>query len=174
MDEDKEKKQNTEIENNGNGRKSDSGEYEECKRTRDEYLDGWKRAKADFINYKKEEAARVESLVKFANESLLFELLPVLDSFDSGIECLDGHEGARKGMKLIRMQLLDVLKQFGLEFIDAPPGTDFTPLWHEVVEEVESDEKSGTVLEEAKRGYVLNGKVIRPAKVRIAKTKNKK
>jgi molecular chaperone GrpE (heat shock protein) len=64
---------------------------------RDEYLDGWRRSKADFINYKKEEAKRIEEVVSFGNISIIKELLAVLDSFDLASGAFTHDEQARKG-----------------------------------------------------------------------------
>lgn len=142
---------------------------DECQKQCGEYLEGWKRAKADFINYKNDEAVRMENIVKFGNESFLYDLLSVLDSLDVGIMTLEKDTDAHKGMKLIHMQLEDVMKRHGLELINAPPGTKFNPAYHEAIEEIESDMPEGTIAEEVKRGYALHGKVIRPSKVKIAK-----
>ncbi len=137
---------------------------------RDEYLDGWKRAKADFINYKKEEAERFKIFAKFSNEGLIQELLGVLDSFDLGLTILEEDETAKKGMLLIRNQLEDLLRKYGLEKINASTGLVFQPLEHEAVGEVESDKPAGTIAEEIEKGYILNGKVIRPARVKLSKS----
>ncbi len=140
-----------------------------CKKQCDEYLDGWKRAKADFINYKNDETARMQGLLKFGNESLLYDVLPVFDSFDMGMAVLKEDAEARKGMNLIRTQLEDVMKRHGLEPIEAPPGTPFDPARHEAIGEMASDIPEGMIAEETKRGYALHGKILRPAKVKIAK-----
>ena len=141
----------------------------ECEKQRDEYLDGWKRAKADFINYKKDEAERFTALAKFSNESLVLELLSVLDSFDLGLTILKNHEPVQKGMFLIKNQLEDLLKKYGLEKIVVTIGWPFEPVKHEAVAEIESSETAGTVAEEIEKGYTLNGKVIRPARVKLSK-----
>lgn len=138
-------------------------ELERCKRERSEYLAGWQRAKADFINYKKEEESRKAEIIKFSNEVLIKELLQILDSFDLAFESTQD-----KGVFLIRSQLFDVLKNYGLSEIRAE-GEKFSPAFHEAVDEVESDKESGTVIEVVRRGYMLYEKVIRPARVKVAK-----
>lgn len=75
-----------------------------CEEEREEYLNGWKRAKADFINYKKEEAERFVQFAKMANETLVSELLVILDSFNLGLTVLKNDEPAEKGMRLIKSQ----------------------------------------------------------------------
>ncbi len=144
---------------------------EEIEKQRDEYLDGWKRAKADFLNYKKEETERISQMIKFANESLLYDLIAVLDSFELGLATLEEHKEAYKGMSLVKMQMEDILKRFGLESVSASPGTKFNTVNHEAIGEIESDGEPGLIGEEIKKGFVLNGKVIRPAKVKITKQK---
>lgn len=146
---------------------------EELKRIeaeRREYLDGWQRAKADLANYKKDEAKRFEEFVKFAAEGLIAEAVQVLDSFDLAL----GHEmpkDVEKGIVLIRSQLEDILRRRGLEAI-AAIGQKFNPALHEAIAEVEADGEEGMVAEELQKGYTLNGKVVRPARVKISKTKS--
>lgn len=142
---------------------------EDLNKERDEYLDGWKRAKADLANYKKEEAKRFIEMARFASEDLIREMLTILDSFDLGMAALEKDGKAEKGMYLIRAQLEDVLRKRGLERVDVSIGQPFDPSLQEAVAEVESDKPSGAVIEEVERGYLLNGKLIRPARVKIAK-----
>jgi molecular chaperone GrpE len=147
-------------------------ELDVCKKKCEEYLEGWKRAKADFINYKKEEIGRVSELMKFSNESILSDLITVLDSFHLGIS-LGNDETAKKGMELIKTQMEDVLKRYGLEKISVARGSPFDPKMHEAVDEIESEYPEGMIAEELEKGYTLSGKVIRPIKVKLSKTKNK-
>ncbi len=146
-------------------------ELSKCQKERDEYLDGWKRARADLANYKKDEMKRLESVVKFANEALIIELIRVLDSFDLAIVALGNEEGAKsqKGLFMIRQQLEDALRQNGLERIIIGVGQPFDPALEEAIAQVESDKPAGTVIEEVGRGYLLYGKLIRPARVKVAK-----
>ncbi len=168
-------------------------ELSKCQKERDEYLDGWKRARADLANYKKDEMKRLESVVKFANEALIIELIKVLDSFDLAIVALasqtntddtptgtekNPHESVpspfesaknQKGLFLIRQQLEDALRQNGLERIIIGVGQSFDPALEEAVAQVESDKPAGTVIEEIEKGYLLNGKLIRPVRVKVAK-----
>ena len=141
----------------------------QCQKERDEYLDGWKRAKADLINYKKDETKRFEDVVRFANESFIHELISVLDSFDLALISLASDEKTQKGLYLIRQQLEDILRQSGLEKISISPGDKFNPALAEAIAEAESDKPSGSIVEEVEKGYLLNGKIIRPARVKIAK-----
>ncbi|KKT22810.1 nucleotide exchange factor GrpE [Candidatus Wolfebacteria bacterium GWA1_42_9] len=144
-------------------------ESDKLAKERDEYLDGWKRTKADLINYKKDEAKRFEALVRFANEQIIRDLIVVLDSFDLSIASLGGESKAEKGIYLIRSQLEDALKSYGLERLSVSVGQNFDPSVHDAVVSVESDKPSGTIVEEVEKGYMLNGKLIRPARVKVAK-----
>jgi len=146
-------------------------ELSKCQKERDEYLDGWKRAKADLINYKKDEAKRFEVVIKFSNEGLIRDLVSVLDSFDLALIALENGADSKKekGLYLIRQQLKDILKQNGLERIIVFIGQPFDPSLQEAIAELESDKPSGIIIEEVERGYLLNGKLIRPARVKVAK-----
>ncbi|MFH0806775.1 MAG: nucleotide exchange factor GrpE [Candidatus Brennerbacteria bacterium] len=141
----------------------------ECERVRDEYLDGWKRAKADFANYKKDEEVRATTLVKFANEIVLSDLLHVLDSFDLGLATVSETDPARKGMELIRGQLEEALRRHGVERIQVRPGDAFDPARHEAIGEIAAGVPPGTIVEEGGAGYLLNGKLVRPVRVKLSK-----
>ena len=146
-------------------------ELPRCEKERDEYLDGWKRAKADLANYKKDEAKRFEFFAKFSQEALIQELINVLDSFDlaSISEEVRSDSKTQKGLYLIRQQLEDILRKNGLERIIISVGSQFNPAREEAIASIESDKPSGAILEEVERGYLLNGKLVRPARVKISK-----
>lgn len=147
-------------------------ELEKLEQQRDEYLDGWKRAKADLINYKKDEFKRLEEMVRFANEDLIHDLLSVIDSFDLAVAAMEKSGEVEKGVYLIKSQLEDVLRRRGLERIEASKGTEFDPNVHEAVAALETEtEVDNIVAEEIEAGYRLNGKVIRAAKVKVYKQK---
>lgn len=141
---------------------------------RDEYLAGWQRAKADLINYKKDEAKRFDGFLKFSNEAMIRDLINVLDSFDLALASLEEDKAqgkAEKGVYLIRAQLEDAMKKYGLERLLVSVGERFDPALQESVAAVESDKPDGTVAEEVERGYTLNGKLIRPARVKVSRRK---
>ena len=139
-----------------------------------EYLDGWQRAKADFINARKQDEEGRKDFLKFANEALIGDLIPVLDSFDMAMANKTAWESApkewRMGVEYIYQQLLSVLSQRGLEQFD-PKGKAFDPAHHEAVDTIETTEQSddGKVLDVLQKGYSLNGKPIRGAKVKVGK-----
>lgn len=168
------KKEEKEIEETGDGISNEVDNEitsSDCEKQRDEYLDGWKRAKADLINYKKDENKRFESIVKFANEAIVKDLIIVLDSFDLALATLEGDEESKtqKGLYLIRQQLEDIMRLSGLERVIISVGQPFDPNLQEAVASIESDKPSGTIIEEIERGYSLHGKIIRPARVKVSK-----
>ena len=142
----------------------------ECQKQSEEYLNGWKRAKADFINLKKDEDKRFEEVMKYGNSELVKELIDVLDSFDLATDL-------PKGALLIRQQIEEILKKQGLERIpiqivsSGGIAQQADPNFHEVIEEIESTEPPNTILEEIVKGYTLYGRVVRPTKIKVAKEK---
>ncbi|MBU6141990.1 nucleotide exchange factor GrpE [Patescibacteria group bacterium] len=172
MNNDEPIKQNTEEQelapqvNESNGSASSpQADLEKVEQERDEYLNGWKRAKADFINYQKDETKRLRDAIGYGSENMMRDLIPVLDSF--ALAAMAGKDD--EGMKAIQSQLKDVLKRHGLEKMAVSPGDAFDVTVHESLGEMESDKPSGTVAAEVEAGYLLNGKVIRPARVKLAK-----
>lgn len=156
-----------------------SSDFEEIKQKSEEYLNGWKRERADFLNYKKDEMERMGALVKYANEELILKILPILDNINRAEQELPkglkmGQEGSKeaiewtRGFMQIKSQLSDFLKREGIEPIEVV-GKPFDPNTMESVGEMEGEGESGIVVEELERGYTMHGKLIRPAKVKISK-----
>lgn len=142
------------------------------------YLQEWQKARAELINYKKEEEERMAKITKFANERMIKQLLAILDSFDLAIQSLETNapseekEKYLKGIYLIKNQLEDVMKKEGLEEISVEKGKAPDLTCQEIVTEVESSQyPPGTIAEIFQKGYRFYGKIIRP--VRIAVVKNK-
>jgi len=136
---------------------------EDLEKKCEEYLNGWKRERADFLNYKKEETERINSLAKFANEEIILKLLPVLDNFYLAEAHLPNGDDFKNGFVQIKKQLEDFLKKEGIEPIQVL-GKNFDP---NTMESVDGDGE--TVSEEVQRGYTLHDKLIRPAKVKLSK-----
>lgn len=142
---------------------------EELKNKAEEYLNGWKRERADFLNYKKDEMERIGNLIKYANEEIILNLLPVLDNVSLAEVHLKD-----EGISQIKKQFLDLLKKEGVEPIKTIGGK-FDPNTMEAVGEAEGAERSRStvesdiVVEEVQSGYKLNGKIIRVAKVKVTK-----
>ena len=129
-----------------------------CEQERDEYLNGWKRAKADLVNAKKEWEEQMKDLSDYAKIEFIKQFLPVLDALDGSKEI----EGWQEVKKLV----VDILKKNGVEEIQAL-GQEFDPEYHETV--AESEGEANKILEVLQKGYTLKSRVIRPAKVKIGK-----
>jgi molecular chaperone GrpE len=147
-------------------------QLKECQKLKEEYLAGWQRARADLLNYKKEEIERIEELLKHACQGFILKILPILDNFCL-IEKKLSDEAIKdeniKGLLQIKTQLQDFLKRQGVEEIKCLGGK-FNPEFQEVVEEIDTkDKESGIVVEEIQKGYKIHNKVLRPAKVRVSK-----
>ncbi len=141
----------------------------QCRELKDEYLHGWQRAKADLINARKEDERRNQEFAKWANAYLISDLLPVLDSFNLALTS-EKESNFSKGINLIKMQLEDALKKYGLEPIKSI-GEKINLQFHELVAETQSEKEEGIIVEEVQKGYLLNGKVLRPARVKVSKNK---
>jgi len=141
-------------------------ELESARRERDEYLDSMRRMKAEMENSRKRQERERARIVQLASEKLVRELLPVLDNLERALEA----EGdIYEGVRATRDQLLAALEREGLVPV-ASDGESFDPAVHEAVMGQPSDEhEENTVIQTLERGYVLNGKPIRPAKVIVAK-----
>lgn len=148
-------------------------ELEKCQAQAEEYLAGWKRAKADLVNSQKDEAKRFEEVIKFANKEFMKDAIVVLDSFDLALsaEASAKEDRVYKGMIIIKNQLADVLKKHGLEQIKVSAGMPFDAVYHEALMEISSESPPGTIVEEIEKGYTLHGRVVRPSRVKISKDK---
>ena len=141
-------------------------EFEAVVGERDQYLDSLRRLKAEFDNSRKRQERERNRILESASEKLVQELLPVLDNLDRALES----EGdIRGGVQATREQLAEVLVNEGLLPV-ASDGQPFDPNVHEaVMGQPSEDHEEGTVLQTFQRGYLLNGRAIRPAKVVVAK-----
>jgi molecular chaperone GrpE len=139
----------------------------------EEYLNGWKRERADFINYKKDEMERIGSLIKYSTEELLLKVLPILDHFNIAELHLTGEDKKNShisGLLQIKQQMEEFLKSSGVEEVKAEIGNKFDPNIHEALEEVVAkDKESGIIIDVVSKGYVSNGHLLRPSKVKISK-----
>jgi len=150
-------------------------ELEEKNNLCKEYLNHLVRLKAEFENYKKRAERERQEYVKFANEQLLLQVLPVFNTLKLALENARQLKDAKliQGMEMIFKSLEGILLKNGLSKIESK-GKAFDPHMHEAVEFEESDKfPENTVLEEIKEGYVLNGKVVCPATVKISKKPGK-
>jgi molecular chaperone GrpE len=130
------------------------------------------RAQAEMENLRKRTARDVESAHKYALEKFIHELLPIMDSLSLGITAAEGAEHVdelREGMDLTLKMFISAMDKFGVITID-PQGEKFNPEHHEAVsmQELEGTE-SGTIVTVMQKGYELNGRLVRPAMVVVAK-----
>lgn len=147
-------------------------ELVEAEKQAKEYLAGWQRAKADYVNYRKRTEENRLELMKFCNTDLILQILPVIDNFDYALNSTPDNLKTEKwvaGIIAIQDQLLGVLRENGVIEIETE-GKRFDPNFHEAIEHVKNKQfKPGEIIEEVARGFKLNDKVIRAAKVKVQK-----
>lgn len=145
-------------------------ELEKLKAEKEELMQTMIRRQADFENFKKRtERDRIEE-GRRGVERMVTDLIPVMDAFDRALQGHDdpAYEEYRKGVTLIRKQLWDAIARHGVQRIEAA-GKMFDPHQHQAIERLESDEyPDGSVVAVFQDGYLFNGKVLRPAIVRVA------
>ena len=129
------------------------------------------RLTADFDNFRKRAQRDKDEARQFANQGLLEKLLPVLDNFEMALTAVkDADPSVRDGVQMILDQLLSVLKESGVEPVDAL-GQPFDPNLHEALSQEETtDAEEGTVVQQVQCGYKLNDRLVRPARVVVAKS----
>lgn len=144
----------------------------ELEALREKYL----RLSADFDNYKKRLAKEKQEILDFGNAQRLKELLFVLDNIERAIELSEESHGEKTdfvafldGIKLVHAQFLSGLGNFGVTEIDSGKGTVFDPSYHEAVYKEHSETyESGTIISEVQKGYLLNGRLLRPSMVSVS------
>jgi len=157
-------------------------EFEKFKKEKEEYLKGWQRERANFINYKKDEKERFKEVVRFSNERIVKSLIAILDGFDLAIESFlkqgkdkKENDDYLKGIYLIKSQLKDILEKEGVNEIKVKIGETLNPVFHEVVAMAENKKFApDTIIKILEKGYILNNKVIRPCRVIVAKENTNK
>ncbi len=152
-------------------------ELEEKSERADEFLSSLQRVSAEFENYKKRVEKEKAEWVKFANESLILDLMVSIDNFERALKAANEdkeYESLRKGTEMIYKEIMSILIKNGLEEIKAL-GENFDPYKHEAIEQIiEEDCEDGAIVEEYQKGYTLHSKVIRPSKVKVVKSKSDK
>lgn len=139
----------------------------------EENLNGWKRAKADYLNLQKETEKRQQELIQFANAGLILQILPINDHFKLAFSHLPEikDEEMKKwveGIEHIKKQIQGVLSTYGIEEIKTV-GEKFNPEFHEAVEKKkEQGKEKDVIIKEVKPGYLMHGKVLEAAKVVVA------
>lgn len=147
-------------------------ELEEVRSKADEYLDGWQRARAEFANYKKRIEREREQIHQEASGMVIRRFLDVLDDLERALKNRPQEgEGAEwaAGIELIYRKLLSTLEAEGVTPMEAE-GEDFDPNLHEAIsQEPSKDHESGEIIEVVQNGYLLGDRVLRPARVRVAR-----
>jgi molecular chaperone GrpE len=135
---------------------------------RDEAIDRWKRAAADFDNFRKRATRERAEYVTLANERLVKELLPILDDLERALVAATEHQEAalEDGVRLVHQSLENLLARQGLAEIDA--AGMFDPHVHEALLSQPSDAAEGSVIDVVQKGYTLGDRVVRPARVVVA------
>lgn len=136
----------------------------------EEYLEGWKRAKADYLNLKKESAKREEEIVKFANANVMLELLPIYDHLKLALKHVPTEQRPHqweKGIEHIAQEFKTLLENIGINEVKTI-GTQFDPQVHEAVAKEKVEGKpQGEIIDEVQPGYTYYGKTLQAAKVKI-------
>jgi molecular chaperone GrpE len=140
----------------------------EAKNNWDKFL----RERADLENYRKRVQREKEEILKYGNESLMLEILPVIDNMERALSHASeepNNEAIIEGIRLTHAMLLAVLKKFGVTPIDTEKGCPFDPAFHQAMHQVaSSDFPLNTVVDELQRGYMINERLLRPAMVSVA------
>lgn len=131
----------------------------------DKYL----RAAAEFDNFRRRSISEKTNWIKYANERLILELCDVLDNFERAVEQQENDEpkAFRKGIEMIYKQLSELLKKENVIKIDAL-HKEFNPLFHEALARIPSDKEENLVVAIIQNGYLMNDKLIRPARVAVS------
>jgi molecular chaperone GrpE len=152
---------------------------EELKKTqveRGEYLDGWQRSRADYLNLKKDSDARHAALSKHAKLAIIESFFPLYDSFELAFANKEAWmcapENWRQGVEYIFQQLKTIFQHNGVEEIN-PLGEKFDHTKHHSIAtvEVEDETKDGVIMEVAKKGFEAHGQILRPAQVKVGEFK---
>ncbi|WP_298273257.1 nucleotide exchange factor GrpE [Geobacter sp.] len=132
--------------------------------------DKFVRERADLENYRKRTQKEKEELLRYGNESLVTELLPIVDSMERALTHANEESlsAVIEGVKMTHGMLVAALKKFGVAAVETEKGTPFDPAFHQAMCQVEDDDlPPNTVAEVFQKGYLLNERLIRPAMVSV-------
>ena len=152
--------------------------FEAKEKEAEENYDRLLRLSAEFENYKKRSSREIEEFRKFANQSLIKEMLSVVDNLELAMNSTNGHKAIDKdllqGLEMTHREILKVFEKFNVKPIDAK-GQPFDPTFHEaVMQEETNDYAKNTVINEMQRGYMIHDRLLRPSMVVVAKPKEEK
>lgn len=146
----------------------------ECQKEKTEYLDGWQRTKADFINFKKRSEENKKDFARYASEDIIMQLLPLVDNFEQAFKNKEIWESVdsnwRKGVEMIYNQLINILKDNNVTEVESL-GNKFDPQLHECIETIEVEDKKDDdkILEVIQKGYKIGNKIIRHPNVKVGR-----
>ncbi|MFW6020299.1 MAG: nucleotide exchange factor GrpE [Bacteroidales bacterium] len=163
--------QSREEEQNKNKEQTEKTPEEAWENKYNELSDQHLRLFSEFDNYRKRTMREKSDLIKSASADLIKEMLPLIDDMERALKNIpEEQEDARKGMELIRDKFLKILKQQGLKEMDSK-GKEFNTDYHEAVTQIPAPEEDmkGKVVDVVEKGYILNDKVLRFAKVVVGK-----
>jgi len=153
--------------------KASTTKLEESEKKAGENYDRFLRISAEFENYKKRKEREAADFRKYANETLVKELLPVVDNLERAMETQGDHEDAvsciLEGVDMTLKEIFKVLEKFAVKAVDAV-GNEFDPTYHQAVMQEASDaHPENTVIKEFQKGYTIHDRLLRPAMVVVAK-----
>lgn len=171
--EEKNSAENTEKENDKGAEEPEESELEKAQKKIDELNDKYLRQVAEFDNYRKRVLKEKADLIKYSGEKIITTLLPVLDDMERAVQNMEKTEdvaSVKEGVQLIIDKFIKLLKQEGLSRIETE-GKDFDTDYHEAIAMVpgQPEDMKGKIIDCVTPGYMLNDKVIRHAKVAVAK-----
>jgi molecular chaperone GrpE len=144
---------------------------EALRKEKDDVFGRLQRVSADYANFQKRVPKQIADSVSYEKEVIIKSLLPVLDNFERTVDAStkENPDAVIKGVKIIAVQMLDILRTHGIEQIKAV-NEKFDPVLHEaVVQQAVPEKENNSVLHELQKGYKLNGRVLRPSKVVVNK-----
>lgn len=143
-------------------------ELKQCRKEKEEYLTGWQRTRADFVNARKEEEKHRKEVIAFAEKEIILDLIELAATFDRAFQGQDDNNPYTQGFRHIQSQLSAMLRQHGVEVITTR-HQQFDVIFHEAVENVpvSNEDEDGIIVEEVERGYTMHGQVIKPSKVKV-------
>ena len=147
-------------------------ELKRCRKEKEEYLTGWQRAKADWINKERKGTEERDYFAQERENKILRELIELADIFEKAFTEHPPDSPWVHGIRNVYEKLRSVMKSYGLKEIETT-GAMFNPLYHEAVglEETENAPDDGRITGELQRGYIRNGSVLRPSRVQVARFK---
>lgn len=150
-------------------------EIERVRTDAEESHNRYLRTLADFDNFRKRQRDDTARQISCAKEELILNLIPIMDNFQRALESAEaGHsyDNLVEGASLTLRQMVEALRKAGVEPIESV-GEQFNPEFHEALMRVETEDyPDNTVIDEFEKGYTLNGKVLRPSRVRVASSDN--